>query len=217
MSDKSEIRHEAGSNLSLIETLRYERDIGFVRKSAHLNRMLRSASVLDFDINTETLSHALDFEPEQTSRVRLELFKDGSFDTTVVPFEKQGNDTQWTIAIAETEIDSTNMLFGHKTSQRDVYQTARAEFPQSEINEVILCNENGEICEGTITNIFIRLGDDKLLTPHLSCGLLPGIFRQHLIETDQAQEAILTIDDLQHADEIYVGNSLRELINAKFA
>lgn len=215
MSDKSEIRHKASSNLSLIETLRYEPDIGFVRKSAHLNRMARSASVLNFDINSEDLFHALDFKPEQTSRIRLELFKDGSFGTTVVSFEKQADDTQWTIAIAKTQIDSTNMLFGHKTSQRDVYQTARAEFATEDINEVILCNEKAQICEGTITNVFMRMEDGKLLTPHRNCGLLPGIFRQHLIETDQAQEAILTIDDLNNADEIYVGNSLRELIRAK--
>lgn len=217
MSDQSKICHGISGNLSLIETLRFEPENGFIRKSAHLDRIARSAELLKFDIHPEALSNALDFEPEHTSRVRLELFKDGRFDTTFVAFEKQADDTQWTIAIAKTQIDSTNMLFGHKTSQRDVYQAARAEFAPEHINEVILCNEKGQICEGTITNIFIRKDEGKLLTPHLDCGLLPGIFRQHLLETNQAEEAFLMIDDLQQADEIYIGNSLRELIRANLS
>ena len=217
MSDQSKICHGISGNLSLIETLRFEPKNGFIRKSAHLDRMMRSAELLEFDIDREALANALNFESEETSRVRLELFQDGHFETAVVPFEKQADDTQWTIAIAQTQIESTNMLFGHKTSERNVYQAARTEYPAEEINEVILCNEKGQICEGTITNIFIRSGKGKLRTPHLDCGLLPGIFRQHLLETNQAEEAFLTIDDLQQADEIYVGNSLRELISAKLS
>lgn len=217
MSDQSKICHGTGSNLSLLETLRYEPDKGFIRKSAHLERMARSACLLKFDVDLEALSDALDIEPEQTSRVRLELFKDGTFETKIVPFKKQTDDTQWTIAIAKTQIDSANRLLGHKTSKRDVYLAARSEFAPEDINEVILRNEKGEVCEGTITNIFMASGDGKLLTPHLSCGLLPGIYRQHLLATDQVQEAVLTINDFQQAPEIFVGNSLRELIRARLA
>lgn len=217
MSDESKICHGTREDLSLIETLRYEPAQGFIRKDAHLDRMARSAKLLSLEFPHAEITRALDVQLEQTSRVRLELFNNGTFKLTHVPFEKQSNDTQWTIAIAKTLISSTDTLIQHKTSKRDVYQKARSEFPQTEINEVILCNEKGEICEGTITNIFIRLGEGILLTPHLSCGLLPGIYRQHLIETNQAQEAILKIDDLNNATQIYVGNSLRELIKARFA
>lgn len=217
MSDQSKIRYGTCEDLSLIETLRYEPAQGLIRKEAHLDRIAHSAASLAFEFPHTEIVHALDMQLEQTSRVRLELFNNGTFEITHAPFEKQAADTQWTIAIAKTLMSSANTLILHKTSKRDVYQKARAEFPQSDINEVILCNEKGEICEGTITNIFIRAGDDKLLTPHLSCGLLPGIYRKHLLETNQAQEAVLRIDDLRQADEIYVGNSLRELIKAKFA
>lgn len=217
MSDQSKIRYGTCEDLSLIETLRYEPAQGLIRKEAHLDRIAHSAASLAFEFPQAEIARALDMRLEQTSRIRLELINNGTFEITHAPFEKQAADTQWTIAIAKTLMSSANTLIQHKTSKRDVYQKARAEFPQSDINEVILCNEKGEICEGTITNIFIRAGDDKLLTPHLSCGLLPGIYRKHLLETNQAQEAVLRIDDLRQADEIYVGNSLRELIKAKFA
>lgn len=217
MSDQSKIRHGTSDDLSLIETLRYEPAQGLIRKEAHLDRIAHSAASLAFEFPQAEIIRALDMQLEQTSRIRLELINNGTFEITHAPFEKQAADTQWTIAIAKTLMSSANTLIQHKTSKRDVYQNARAEFSQTDINEVILCNEKGEICEGTITNIFIRAGDDKLLTPHFNCGLLPGIYRQHLLETNQAREAVLTIDDLRQADEIYVGNSLRELIKAKFA
>ena len=216
MSDQSKVCHGTCEDLSLIETLRYEPAEGLIRKEAHLDRIAHSAASLAFEFPHTEIIRALDMQLEQTSRIRLELFNNGTFEITNAPFEKQADNTQWTIAIAKTLMSSTNTLIQHKTSKRDVYQKARAEFPQSDVNEVILCNEKGNICEGTITNIFIRMDEGKLLTPHLSCGLLPGIYRKHLLETNQAQEAVLTPDDLRQADEIYVGNSLRELIKAKF-
>ena len=44
-----------------------------------------------------------------------------------------------------------------------------------------MANERGEICEGTITNIFADFGDGVLMTPRLDCGLLPGVLRCYYI------------------------------------
>ncbi|KAL0572294.1 hypothetical protein ABG067_009277, partial [Albugo candida] len=51
--------------------------------------------------------------------------------------------------------------------------------------DVILWNSNREITETSITNLAIRfIEDDKPIwkTPKVSCGLLPGVFRAHLLE-----------------------------------
>ena len=42
---------------------------------------------------------------------------------------------------------------------------------------MILLNQRGEVCEGTITNIFVDIGEPVLVTPALTCGLLPGVLR----------------------------------------
>ena len=48
--------------------------------------------------------------------------------------------------------------------------------------DVIFFNERGEVTEGANNNIVIRK-DGILLTPPITCGLLPGTLRAHLIET----------------------------------
>jgi branched-subunit amino acid aminotransferase/4-amino-4-deoxychorismate lyase len=81
-------------------------------------------------------------------------------------------------------------------------------------DEPILLNARDEITEGARTNVFLRRGA-KLLTPALTCGLLPGVLRAHLLATGEAEEAILTANDLCRTKELWVGNSVRGLIRAE--
>jgi 4-amino-4-deoxychorismate lyase len=80
------------------------------------------------------------------------------------------------------------------------------------VDEYIFLNENDEVCEGTITNIFADLGTG-LVTPPTSCGLLPGILRGELLQGNVRAE-IIPFARLKTAKQIFVGNSLRGLIPA---
>jgi branched-subunit amino acid aminotransferase/4-amino-4-deoxychorismate lyase len=51
-----------------------------------------------------------------------------------------------------------------------------------------------------------------LFTPASSCGLLSGILRQSLLDSGEAQEDILTLEDVRKADTLLVGNSVRGLV-----
>ena len=102
---------------------------------------------------------------------------------------------------------------GVKSTQRAIYDAARANLP-SELDELIYCNDDGWLCEGTITNIFVDQGEG-LLTPPLDCGVLPGVLREELLEMGRAREVRLRLNDLAICDRIYVGNSLRGLIPAR--
>jgi len=103
-----------------------------------------------------------------------------------------------------------------KTTARDFYDGERNRIAAStSATEVIFLNTEGQICEGSFTSIFIEK-DGQLLTPHLSCGLLPGVLRQALVESGEAIESLLTVNDLKTADAHFVGNSLRGLLLAIF-
>ena len=67
-------------------------------------------------------------------------------------------------------------------------------------------NEKYEITEGAISNIFIKK-NGELITPPITCGLLNGTYRRHLLETQKnVKVRILSLKDLQTADEIYICN-----------
>jgi 4-amino-4-deoxychorismate lyase len=207
------------TDFSLIETMRFEPGTGILRRNLHSARLRNSAKVLGLD-GAERALAALDDAIKETSaplRLRLELFGDGRHDVTSATFVPTPEGTVWRIGVArEARLNSTDPILRHKTSKRAVYDTARAGHPRETIDEVILLNEKDEVCEGTITNIFVDDGSGTLLTPPLSSGCLAGILRTSLICGKKARNHRLTLDDLKHRT-FYVGNSLRGLIRAKFA
>ena len=78
-----------------------------------------------------------------------------------------------------------------KTSARGGSTTpARAALPAG-IDEAVFLNERGEVCEGTITNVFRRPWAAGCVTPPLGCGLLPGVLRGELLARGACREAVL--------------------------
>lgn len=215
MSFESALRDASRSGLGLIETFRWEPEAGFLRLDDHLDRMARSAEALGLSFSREAALQTVGrVNGASTLRVRLALAPDGSFALTSAPFSPAPPETVRRLRIARTALSSNNPLLRHKTTRRDVYEQARGEFPTEEADEVLLCNEAGAVCEGTMTNVFVRAADGKLKTPAVSCGLLPGILRRTLLAEGEAEEALLTVGDLREAKELFVGNSLRGLVRA---
>ncbi len=193
--------------LELIETLRWEN--GFVRRESHLARMENSARVFGLVFDPAAATAALDQAVAGragTSRVRLTLNETGLHRAT--SHDLLPNPAHWTYAVSPRRTDSNDMLLRHKTSWRDLYEN---EVKRLGTDEVIFCNQRGELTEGARSNIFI-MRDGVLLTPPLDTGVLDGRLRAELIAQGLAREAVLTPDDL--AGEVWFGNSLRGLIPA---
>lgn len=202
-------------DFSLIETLRWQPDAGFLRLDQHLRRLSRSADALGFRQPQDAKGKLQkEVSGDVPLRVRLVMTYRGKMDVTATPFEPVPEETVWRLKVAKTKLQSEDSLFRHKTTRREPYEAARAEFSKEEADEVILLNERGEVCEGTITNIFAEAADGMLLTPPLTSGLLPGVLRAELIRERKARGEVLKLDDLRHR-KLFVGNSLRGLIRAE--
>jgi para-aminobenzoate synthetase/4-amino-4-deoxychorismate lyase len=194
--------------LELIETLRHEGT--FVRLDRHLARMQASAALLGlvFDV-----AQARDVLEEAATgcqgalRVRLTLDEEGVFHASVQPLAP--NPAYWTYVVSAQPTDSEDQLLRHKTNWRELYDDQVRRFGT---DEVVFCNQKGEITEGARSNIFVQHGD-ILLTPPLEAGVLPGVLRSELIAEGKAREKRLKPEDL--AGEVFFGNSLRGLIAAK--
>lgn len=207
----------ANPDFQLIETMRWEPESGILRGQRHLDRLEDSARILgfqfDIDAIKQKLSHAL--HGTNPLRVRLALAPDGTIDLNKSEFIPTPPGTVWNIAIATIPLSSEDPLLRYKTTRRQTYLAARDEFSSTEIDEVILLNEKGYVCEGTITSVFIDMGRDGLITPPLDCGLLDGVLRRELLDEASVREGSFTLQELRGARKIYVGNSLRGLIPAK--
>ena len=83
-------------------------------------------------------------------------------------------------------------------------------------DEVVLLNERGEVAECTSANIFAVKGD-RVYTPPLSSGCLPGVTRAVLLEETKVaglkiEEKVLQLKDLEAADEVCLTSTTREVL-----
>src|SRR5262245_21380184 len=154
MPAESAVRDGAGAGFELIETMRWEPAVGFVRFERHLARLYRSARALGFSYDPEKIGEMLKNavgQPEKQLRIRLVLSPSGDIKVSTQPYEPLPEHEIWTLRIARTRLDSADSLLRHKTTRRRTYMAARAEYQVHQADEVILLNERHEVCEGTIT------------------------------------------------------------------
>jgi 4-amino-4-deoxychorismate lyase len=191
----------------LIETFGYVPSQGIARRGLHVSRLMGSARALGFAHDRDAAEALLDKVTGADSlRCRMTLTQDGTLGLETFPMPARV--TEMRFVIADQRLDSANPLLRHKTTQRAVYDQARAGLPDG-VDEAILLNERDEVCEGTITNICITTPDGERLTPPLSSGCLAGVYRQSRLNKGLLKEAVLTLNDLRAARSIDLINSLR--------
>ena len=66
------------------------------------------------------------------------------------------------------------------TRRRAAALTRRPARPRGDCDDVVLYNEHGQVTETTIANVVVEK-NGRLVTPPVACGLLPGVFRGHLL------------------------------------
>jgi para-aminobenzoate synthetase/4-amino-4-deoxychorismate lyase len=207
----------------LIETIRWSRDEGYYLRDRHLDRLMASAERFHIPCARRHIEAALDRLAQGLnglSRVRLMLDEDGGLvlDSTAIDASTV-NRAHVRFALAERRVDSSNPFLYHKTTRRGLLDSERERLA-TEIgcDEVLFVNERGELTEGSYTSIFVERGG-TLMTPPLSCGLLDGTLRRELLESNEhrVEERILYPADLEAADAVWLGNSVRGLQRARRA
>ena len=177
----------------------------------HLERMCKSAANLKFKFEiSEIKQKIVKIKSQSRLRCRLTLRFDGKINLTTAPLTP--NSKNWILGLSETILNSSDPWLLHKSSNRALYDAERAKLPDG-IDEFIYLNERNEVCEGTITNIFVKKAG-QWLTPPLSSGCLPGVLRRKKIEDGSCKVKIVTFSDLHDAEKIIVGNALRGEIEA---
>lgn len=174
-------------------------------RNAHRARLRATAHDLGIDVDESAVAAA--FSHIGAGLVRVRVHHDGSVhrsydedDTPADPF----------VVFSPERVRATAPHLRYKTSFRPAHRRAWAYAQEHRAFDALLCNDRGEITEGSRTNVFLER-NGTLFTPPLSAGLLPGILRARLLAAGDAVEASLAPDDL-HDGRLYVGNSARGLI-----
>ena len=210
---KGKFVESAASAFDLIETMRYDPEDGIVALEAHLLRMKEAAEALGFRYDRHDARNELQaatFGKPDISLVRLLLSRTGAMSIEVRPLGDAPTEPV-SVKVVPMEVEPGDFRLEHKTTDRAFYDAPRE---ASEAFEVVFEREDGTITEGSRSSVFVEQGG-TLVTPPRSAGLMPGVFRQALIDEGKAVEGALTRADLEGG--FFIGSSARGLIAARLA
>jgi len=82
--------------------------------------------------------------------------------------------------------------------------------------EALLLNDAEEVCEGSMSNVFI-IRDGEVTTPPVSSGILEGITRELILDIAKEHgvplaEASITATTLLDSDEVFISASSRQIV-----
>lgn len=118
------------------------------------------------------------------------------------------------VTSARTRRSEQSPLTGHKTLNYGDCVLEKRRAAALGMDEAVFQNSRGEICEGTMSNIFFVEKDGKIITPALSCGLLPGILRGWLLERGDIEEKVIPAGEITRFEECFLTNSLMGVMPA---
>ncbi|MFT5730474.1 MAG: para-aminobenzoate synthetase/4-amino-4-deoxychorismate lyase [Desulforhopalus sp.] len=229
------LTHAQGA-FQLFETILWEKGDGFYLLEQHLARLRRGATFFKFAVRTEDvkreLQQAAEIFSDKCMRVRLVLQKDGRTTISTIPCEPpqytdlpnlseaENRPIAGLVRFAAYNADDIGPYLNYKTSRRSHYDTEFKEILARGDIDALFYNSKGEMTEGCISNIVI-LKDGVYTTPAATCGLLAGVMREKLLLVADASpalgEAILTREDVQRADAVFICNSVRGVVRVELA
>jgi para-aminobenzoate synthetase/4-amino-4-deoxychorismate lyase len=178
----------------------------------HIERLKNAASFFLFNFNEKKLITEIQNEIElldekKKYRYKIILTKWGVLNHQLNEYKKF--DSEVKVIISSLQVNSQSQYLYFKTTNRQLYESEYARYLSMGFFDILFFNEKGELTEGSITNVFVKIGEE-IFTPPSKCGLLTGIYRNYYIDThSNIQRKIISLEDLYNADEIILTNSLR--------
>ena len=172
----------------------------------HLERLRKASRYFAYSFDAEDLRQKIEAECQacdsrQDYRLRISISKSGEIEVNrqvLTPLSPSF--CQAKLCLQEANLQQAFTYF--KTTHRPHLGLGE--------QEIIYHNVKGELLETSIGNLVLKI-DGKLYTPPIRLGILSGIYRQHLLETGQVEEKVLTLKDLAQAEAIYACNAVRGL------
>ena len=172
----------------------------------HLERLTKASRYFAYPFDPEDLRQKIEEECQacdshQDYRLRISLNKSGEMKLSrqiLAPLSPSFCKAK--LCLQEADLNQSFTYF--KTTHRPHLSLGE--------QEKIYHNKSGELLETSIGNLVLKIAG-KLYTPPIRLGILPGIYRQHLLGKGQAEEKVLTVPDLNQAEAVFGCNAVRGL------
>lgn len=194
---------------------------------AHIERLKKACQTLSlsFDVSTdslrETVMRLIEKNNSKEGVLRVSLFKEGNTThnlLTIAPprYTEADYKNGFKLCYATHPLKSEGPLVGTKHNNYLENLLSLKQAKERGYNEAMFLNEKSHLAEGCVSNLFF-VKDNRLFTPAVSTGLLPGIMRAQVIQTANTlnipvSEDHFQRDALEDADEVFVTNSLVEIM-----
>jgi branched-chain amino acid aminotransferase len=202
----------------------------------HIDRVLKGMKILKLENSFHLDSWFLREKVEELARrnkigpdarFRLTVFRDSgglyspesnkmayvlecqSMDESQYTFNNKG----LIIDVYDELTKSVNILSNLKTCNSLIYVLAGIFKNQYKLDEVMILNQHGFLCESISSNVFV-VYDSKLYTPSLNEGCIGGVMRQVVMRLAiengiELVEAQVNPDILNEADEVFITNAAK--------
>jgi len=118
------------------------------------------------------------------------------------------NENGLIVDIFPDAVKSCDKFSNLKSSNYLSYVMAAKFARENKLNDALILNQHGRICEASIANVFWVKGE-TIYTPPLTEGCVAGIMRKQVLECGVATVQIpLTSNELINADEIFLTNAV---------
>jgi len=203
----------------------------------HFDRLYNGLSILQFEIpklfTPEFLINKINAllkknGHEKNARVRLMVFRGngGIFDpennfpnyiieTWPLSDKIELNENGLTVDIFPDARKSCDQFSNLKSNNYLPYAMAGLFAKKNRLNDAIVLNAFGRVCESAIANIFI-IKDTTIYTPPLSEGCVAGVMRRWMLEKFSLKNYVpaeknLSVNDILDADEFFLTNSIHPI------
>ncbi len=222
---------------SIYETLRSYNGKPF-KLAEHLERMRHSAKQLrisfeytNIDIG-DWINKLIEKNCSQDAYIRITLSRgagggrlhmdDNLEPTTLIqvkpftPYEKKLYDKGMSLVVSDYKRSTSCPISRHKSTNLLQSILLKEEAIKNAAHETIILNTDGYVAECVVSNIFMARGG-SVVTPSLNTNILPGITRKTVLDICKdisipSDEDHFKIDALIKADEVFITNSLMEIM-----
>lgn len=210
---------------SLFETFLVQQDGSVRLLDEHASRIFRSAEALGFTLPFDKTAWKTAVREYIASRVlrgkilRVTIsFGNGGDTPPSLHFsvrdyiDPRQRADGYKICVSRTIRNETSPLTGHKTGNYAENFLALRDAAAKGYDDVLFLNSKKQVAETAKCNIFFTKGN-TVYTPHLACGILPGIIREFVVVRAKALgftvvEGDLSLEYLGAADAVFVTNSV---------